>query len=152
MRDEIAAELKKAGDDVRKNYEAITANWRHKPNFEVRFQTTAAYIGFLVTPSEDEAGRIFGWVDMGTKPHSIRARRVPYLKFRWPYEPKTLPGLGRVRLGGGGTYGPNWATKKEVQHPGTEPRNFSRELTRYWVPESRRRIDNAIRRARRRMG
>ena len=45
------------------------------------------------------------FVEGGTKPHEIRPRKAPALRFFWPV-------LGR------------WVSAKRVQHPGTKPRLF----------------------------
>lgn len=150
-RGEIEREMLKTSYDVRKNFEAIVSDWRHKPRFEVIPKITRHRIQITIKPTDTEFGWIFDWVDYGTRPHRIMAKNVPYLKFRWPYFPRTSPRPGRFQISsGGGTYGPNWATKRSVRHPGTEPRNFSKQLAEYWKKEARRRIDRAIARARRR--
>lgn len=152
MREEAEKEVLRIGRDVKKNYEAIVANWKHKPRFRLTFKFTSRGLEFTCKPEDDEAGQIFDWTDYGTVPHWIRAKNAPLLKFRYPYTPKTRPRPGRVQVSrGAGKAGPHWASKKEVWHPGTEPRDFTVQLSRYWTPEARRRINNAIRRARRRM-
>lgn len=45
------------------------------------------------------------YVDAGTKPHEIKARRAPFLRFYWEK-------LGR------------WVALKKVNHPGTKPYMF----------------------------
>ena len=54
-------------------------------------------------------------------------------------------------MSGGGTYGDNWASKVSVQHPGSEARNFSAEIAEDIEPGFKREIENAFRRAARRV-
>jgi hypothetical protein len=53
------------------------------------------------------------WIENGTKPHIIRARRAPFLVFQ---------------VNG------HWVRKKEVFHPGTKPRHFMRDAARQVAP------------------
>jgi len=137
--DQVDGALQQVALCVVERLVAVTGNWRHKPKFQTfgpRWSGKSRKAGtreVLVVPEEDEAGQIFTYVDQGTKPHVIKAKNVPYLKFQVPSSPKTLPSgapMGILRaptasmvslLGQGGK---QWVQVKEVHHPGTEPREF----------------------------
>lgn len=63
----------------------------------------------------------YGWVDQGTPPHIIRARNAPMLRFQGPYHAKTRVNVIASYKGGRGRV---WVSKRQVQHPGIEARNF----------------------------
>lgn len=100
-------------------YGKTTRTWRHKP----RFYSKRTAKG--VTINTDSA--IYGYVDFGTRPHVIKARRAPFLVFRWPYKAATKP---RVIASYKAQTGPNWAKRKQVNHPGIKARNFTDEITK----------------------
>lgn len=68
---------------------------------------------------------------MGTKPHEIRPVQAKKLKFPSRFTPKTQP--NSLRSGKGYRGGPTIETNL-VNHPGIEPRNFSRQLERRYRP------------------
>lgn len=70
---------------------------------------------------------IFSYVDLGTKPHIIRAKRAPQLVFMLGGSPRTRP---NVLSSGSGTPGTTRVSAKEVHHPGNEARNFTLILQR----------------------
>ncbi len=109
---EIAAESVKL-------YQKTTRTWKHKPDFYARRTARGVAI--------NTNSVIYGYVDFGTRPHVIRARRAPFLVFRWPYKAATKP---RVIASYRAQYGDNWARKKSVKHPGIKARNFTDEITK----------------------
>jgi len=94
-----------------------TATWKNKPNFVVR----QVKDGVTITAA-GKAGEIFGYVDEGTRPHVIRARRAPMLRFKVGGRPKTRP---RVITSTAGKSGSVWVGALKVNHPGSEAREFS---------------------------
>jgi hypothetical protein len=100
-------------------YRKTTRTWKHQPDFYA--ERTARG----VTINTDSA--IYGYVDRGTRAHIIRAKRAPFLVFRYPYKAATKP---RVIGSTKAQYGKFWARKIEVHHPGTKPRHFTDEIAR----------------------
>lgn len=95
-------------------FQNTVKTWTHKPTFEP-VQTAR---GWAVKVDPDLPWR---YVDEGTKPHVIEARRVPLLRFTGPYHAKTKPNVIASYQGGRGKV---WVSKRRVQHPGTAARNF----------------------------
>jgi hypothetical protein len=123
--------LRKEGRIIAKEFEKTTRTWKgEKPKFEVLIGLTGKDATVVVGPSgSDKAILKWIWIEEGTKPHKIPkspktdASAKPFLIFREGFSPKTLPG----KLGSfpSGSFGP-WVRKRQVNHPGTEPRNFSK--------------------------
>jgi hypothetical protein len=95
-------------------FKATTATWTHKPAFTP--QPTERGWMVAVNPAQP-----YTWVDAGTKPHIIKAKNVPLLRFAGPYHAKTKPNVIAAYKGGRGNV---WVSKRMVHHPGTEARNF----------------------------
>ena len=115
-------QIEKTLDDLAKRataeYKKTTETWDGHPDFTVT--KDGNFTRIVGTESE-----VYGYVDHGTRPHPIRARAAPNLAFQVGFTPKTTPNV--VGSAGGGSYG-NFVYAKEVQHPGTEPRNFSKNI------------------------
>lgn len=142
-------EIEKALDDKVKpalinSHKRIVANWEHKPNFQSRKFIRPAQIAVNIFPSGQNA-KIWRFVDEGTKPHKIRAKNVPLLKFRTGYQPKTLAKPARTVPSGGKATGP-YVSKAVVNHPGSEARNFTKKIAEDIKPSFKREIENAFRR------
>lgn len=103
-------------------YEKTTEEWDTKPDFQVKraSRTGQTIMGSVTTDNE-----VFIYVDQGTRPHIITARRAPMLAFQTGYKAKTVPKQFRSRAGG--KFGP-WARKYSVRHPGTEARGWTEIL------------------------
>lgn len=133
---------RKAGNDIRKDFEKTTATWSRKVAFEVQYK---------VRPNGPEVfvftnNRIYGYVNDGTEPHLIFPVRARALAFPGgPYKAKTTP-----RVIGSTSGGSSGATvfRAYVQHPGTEARNFDEEIGKLWESKFKRRIEEAMREAR----
>lgn len=102
----------------------------------VQFVTKKIAYGRII--STDNA--IYGYVSGGTRPHIIRARNKRYLAFG-PSSPKTRPGSLEA---GGGSRGPADTFRKEVRHPGTDPRNFDRQAAELALKEFPEHMQKAI--------
>lgn len=107
---QLDIELKKTKAD----FETATKTWQHKPVFEVERGLERAAVF-----TRDE---IFGYVDLGTKPHEIRPRFAKALRFNSLFQPKTQP--NRLKSGAGAS-SPPVVFAQVVHHPGNEPRNIS---------------------------
>lgn len=145
---EAATEMQEVGKDIRREYKDIVDDWEHKPAFTAstierpRIIRTSIRVG-------GQHKLIWFYVDRGTRPHLILPR-VPggRLKFRTGYSPRTLP-IAQAHMGTGTASG-EFVSAEQVNHPGTEAREFGKTIAEDYKPEFRRRIENAFRRAARR--
>ena len=122
VRLEILNALRAQGKEIVADYNQTVQTWRNKPAFEVAVSLAGGGATVLVTPDGPNRQQ-FEYVDKGTRPHIIRVRRAPALRFRLGGSPKTQPGV----IGSGSGSPPNgfWRAKDFVRHPGTEARRFS---------------------------
>lgn len=122
----IEADTKKAINEQtsygKRQYEKTVVDWDKKPVFE---QNRARRRGQVIYGSVDTDNEVFIYVDQGTRPHIITARRAPMLVFQTGYKAKTTP--KRFRSRAGGKFGP-YARKFSVRHPGTEARGWTEIL------------------------
>lgn len=95
-------------------FENTIATWNDKPEIRVQSTTNTRQVRVL--------GKIYEYIDKGTRPHIIRPKRARYLSFLSGYRAKTRPGV--IGSSGGGKGG-SQVFAKIVHHPGTTPRNFS---------------------------
>ena len=107
-----------------REFEATVRTWDHEVIFqkEIRVLKTRI-IGIVWTDDE-----IYGYVDKGTKPHKIRPKKATILAFPETYLAKTAINL--IGSGSGGSSG-DTVFAKEVDHPGNDPRNFSKIIRDY---------------------
>ncbi len=131
--------LRAEGVIIKREFEKTTRTWKGaKPKFEVLIGLDSKGASVVVGPTGSEKAVLkWVWIDEGTRPHKIRAKRVPLLKFRSGFSPKTLP--NKIASFLGGSFGP-FVSTKEVDHPGTEPRN----LTKIVVKRRRKRFVNSM--------
>lgn len=120
--------------DVQAEFGKTTATWENKPTF----RRTKPRPSMRVI-STDSA--IYGYVNDGTKPHVIKAKTSRGLVFKPGGSPKTQRGI----IGSGpGKRGANWVVKDEVQHPGTEARDFAAQIGDEAQDDLTRRVEQAI--------
>lgn len=98
------------------------ATWRHKA--PVSIATTAPYERTITVADE-----IYAMLNEGTRAHDIVAKNKPFLVFKYPFRPKTVPNEIRSNKGGVGN---QWAKKRVVKHPGTKARNWDRVIAKKW--------------------
>lgn len=150
------AELGVAMDQTKtalvKSHEIVVADWDHQPGFAARKFITPELLSVTVFPT-GEHKKIWIFVDRGTKPHEIRPKRARKLKFpSGKYVPKTLPRPARTVSGGGKTVGGDGPIFADVvKHPGSEGRNFTKEIAEDIEPDFKRVTENAFRRINRRI-
>lgn len=129
-----------------KSHELVVANWEHKPGFASRKYVTPQLIALGVYPTGENA-KIWTFVDQGTRPHPITARRAPRLIFQaGEYVPKTMARPARTVSGGGYVKNPKLVAPVTVQHPGTEAREFTVTIAEDIKPDFKRTIENVFRR------
>ena len=111
--------IKKIGGSMLSDYELTFQTWDHKPVFTMVFERRLG--ARRVTVGTDD--EIYGYVERGTPPHTIRPRRAKYLRFREAYGRKTR--VGNLRSYRGGGVG-RFVYRQRVRHPGTKPRDFTK--------------------------
>lgn len=117
----------------------MTSNWQHQPTFKARHSAGVGGIEVVFNPIDNEAGRIFKWVDQGTDPHTIEGNPLHFVGS----VPKT-----RAR---GGQRARKIAPGQEVfaqsvSHPGIQPRKFIERRKARLQAIFRRTVENALRR------
>jgi hypothetical protein len=126
-----------------KSHQVVVRDWEHKPKFQTRKDIRPDKITMTVFPTGDNA-KIYTFVDQGTKPHVIEAKKAPRLAFQTGYKAKTLARPARTVSGGGKASGPVVFAKK-VNHPGSEAREFSKTIAEDIKPDFKRIIENTFR-------
>lgn len=125
---EIEKALKEEGEYHQKKLGPTVRTWKNKPRFTSETDTSGGNLAVLTGPTGDgDAVQHWVWTDEGTRPHIIRARRAPALRFRAGNIPKTAPKQFSSRVGG--KVGP-WRRPFSVRHPGTTPRLWSETLSK----------------------
>lgn len=125
-------------DGIQQDYEKTVSTWNHKPRFYTTRRGNDWFIG-----TKDE---IYGYVEMGTKPHTITVKRAKFLRFfAGGFQPKSR--VNWIGSGPGRRASKNFVQKKSVQHPGTKARNFSKEIKKKWQKLWLIRVQQAIRNA-----
>ena len=132
---EINAGLDESAQQVQVNLQKPTATWQTK----VAFQIKAIANGRIISTTNE----IYGYVSGGTRPHIIRAKNKKYLNFPSASGPKTSPGSLDA---GAGSRGPRDTFRKQVQHPGTEARNFDQAAAEIAAQEFPARMQEAVNR------
>jgi hypothetical protein len=136
----------KMSKKIKKDFEKSVRTWDHRPKMQVRVKYPIkvmrgnAMLTINIGPDPfDPDTKIFTFVDLGTRPHEIRAKNAPALVFQWggpgSYKAKTKP--RNLNATTGGPTGPIVAFEK-VNHPGTEARLISETVARHWGQLSRK--------------
>lgn len=100
------------------DFQGIVRGWEHKPEFRIVKEDDHVSVG-----TDDD---VFKFVDEGTRPHTIRARRAKFLRFMAGARAKTTPGSLRSGSGGGGSL----MFRRSVNHPGSKARGFSKMVAK----------------------
>lgn len=137
--------MRKAGKVIiKEDYGAITRTWKHKPKFVALISLTGpGPVLFVATDDE-----IYGYVDLGTKPHDIPKSGSTLLVFSSGYRAKSIP--GRIGSSRGGGFGKKVFTVKRdkqgkpIKHPGTKPRNFEKVIKKKRTPWYKREMEKAM--------
>ena len=136
----MAKAAKRAGKDIKKDFEATTKTWKHKVKFTV-VSSVDPNVEVLVG-TDDE---IYGYVNYGTKPHLIFPKKPGgVLAFPSSYTAKTKPRV--IGSTAGGPSGPIMI-RPYVEHPGTEAREFDKVIQQKWTPRFKRLMEQAMSRA-----
>ena len=117
FKQQITKAAERTRNQIKRDFEKTTKNWKTEVDFEVKRKRTGDTYTFTASTDNE----IYGYVNNGTRPHLIEAKNAPFLVFAYGGTPKTQP---NVLKSGKGSRGTKWASKKSVKHPGTEARNF----------------------------
>lgn len=148
VRQELEAALDGEGRASARELEKTTMGWRgRKPRFDYIYEVSGNDASLLVGPTGDQhAVNKWRWLDEGTRPHIIRARRAPFLRYRLGYIAGSRPGTLRTKRGYH-TGGPGlWRMSRAVRHPGTEARGWSALVQRRRKPKFIKAMNDALRR------
>lgn len=118
----VKTAMEQARDGALKDYLACTHEWDHTVVFEA-IQTKDGWI----VGTEDE---VFQYVDEGTEPHTIAPKPGKALRFYAGGAPKSTPHIIGSNPGRRGSQ--LVFTRKPVQHPGTEAREFTEAIHTKW--------------------
>jgi len=139
MTERLRYHAKKVAGEMKQDYEATTKTWEHKPEFKETVSAGKGAGGIIAEVSTTD--EIYSYVDQGTRPHIIRAKNAKVLAFASIFSPKTKP---RVLSSTGGSRGSTDTYRQEVHHPGTEAREFSKEIEKKWQPRFKDRMQEAM--------
>lgn len=112
-----------------------TQGWSPAVNFTI----TGSFAQGQITVGTSDLR--YKWVDEGTRPHVIRARRARALRFSAGRTPKTSP--GRFIIGSGNKFGAI-VFRVQVHNPGIRPRHISKRIQEVIDPQLQRAVDRAI--------
>jgi len=129
--------MRAIGKDIKRDFEATTATWDHKPDFKLDISLAGGEPAVTVGTTD----KIYGYVDEGTRPHTIAPVNAKVLSFQAGYKAKTQPGV--IGSTGGGAQG-DQVFSMVVNHPGTKARNFSQKIKRKWAGEFGKRMVQAM--------
>jgi hypothetical protein len=118
-------------------FQNTVRTWKHKPTF-APIETPRGW-SVKVAPALP-----WGYVDQGTPPHVITARRAMLLRFTGPYHAKTKVNVIASYQGGRGRV---WVSKRSVQHPGIEARNFRDIIMRRMQARAANKVREALNQA-----
>lgn len=148
FREEVTREANAIRKDLLDDFERTTKTWKHKVKFTGMVKVGSAAGGVSIEVSTKD--KIYGYVDRGTRKHPIpkQPKRKGTLAWHPGSSPKTEP---NVILSTPGSPGRGWRFAKQVQHPGTKARNFSKVIKQSYQKEFRNRMQNALDRFARRV-
>lgn len=144
FRRELQVVARQTGRDLLNRHREVVKGWKLRPDFSLEVTVQPTRIQILVTP-RGRNKKIFRYVNEGTKAHIIQQKNKAYLKFQTGHSPKTKP-IAKYNVGNGGRTG-GWVSKKQVNHPGTKRRDFTKTFVEEALPELRKQTENAFRRA-----
>lgn len=125
--------LTAAAKATKVDFDVTTQTWKNRPSFAIDEQP-----GERVISTDDE---IYGYVNDGTRPHIIRARNAKVLAFGTPSSPKTAPRVIGSTSGGRGS---TVVKVRQVQHPGTDAREFDATIADKWEEKLPEIVQRAI--------
>ncbi len=158
VRAEMVKELTEASQTMAVFFGLAVTKWKNKPKFTPALTLTPKLLVSDVNISgKKKAVNIWHWIDKGTgkfgpkkRPYIIRPKRPGYpLKFQSGYSAITQP-VAKINVGSGKSSGPT-VRAMEVKHPGIKARKFTETAEEILSPPLKRRMENALRRASRKI-
>lgn len=140
---EVDDEMRATGQEMKTDLDKVVRPWKHRITFRAQLDNRAAVRTVKIVPQGANKA-IWYYVDLGTKPHIIRAKNKPFLKFQSGYSARTAP-VAKFNQGTGQKFGA-WKQKREVHHPGTKARKFSETFFKELTPPFPDRIQAAVKR------
>lgn len=136
----IENSLSMTAEAIKVDLSAVTRTWKDRPDMRIEKMRFARLIH---ADTGRKAGKVFDMLDAGTKPHIIRAKNVPRLRFRAPgFQPKTA--VRRLYSGAGKEADGPVRAPVMVHHPGTEAREWYDEVTKKWEDEAPAQLQRAV--------
>jgi hypothetical protein len=132
--------LKDLGKNIEKTFEGTVENWETKVDFKVETEQNGSSMTLTVYTTNE----IYGYVNDGTRAHTIVPVRAPALRFASGFVSKTRP--NSLRSGAGRSFGP-MVTAKIVHHPGTTPRHFTKYIALKHTRDLFEHVQDAVNRA-----
>ena len=127
MRDYGRSHVAGEGEKMLNLFKDTVKTWEHKVVFKLEMKVVG--VGTLgakeMTTEVTTDDEIYRYVDQGTKPHIIRPKYAKRLAFPSIFSPKSRP---RSLKAEAGSRGPVDTFRQEVHHPGTEARDFTKEI------------------------
>jgi len=135
----VGSEMKWARDEMKKTI----AGWRGvKPVIDADASVKNGNLAYLVAPGGPDKGvQKWNWLDLGTRPHRITAKRARTLRFQVNYAAGTRP--GSLDSYPSGSWGPT-RYPRSVWHPGTKPRGWSKMIFKKGKPRFEKAVINAV--------
>ncbi len=153
IRLELLNEMRKVATQIKKDFQATTATWDHKPKFEQIISLIPKGPELMVA-TDDE---IYAYVDKGTGLYGPKHAkyRIPkqgtgLLAFPSGYVAKTVPNV--IGSKAGGSYGDTIVVKGPIWHPGIKPRNFDKLIQKKWDKPFKRSMEAAMKRGAQKSG
>lgn len=101
-------------ENVKKDFESVTATWRRKPSFRGKTATPQRQVATVWANNNT-----WIWGNRGTKPHLIRPKKAGgVLRFQPGYNRKSS--VSNLTSRRGGRFGKPVFTKRPVRHPGSD--------------------------------
>lgn len=141
VRNEAQKAFKKAGNAAAREGRRLTPRGRFRLSYVVILNTNQVEVKIK---GSKKRVRIFNWVDKGTRPYKIRAKRGGFLRFQTGY--RAITRRGGFSGGPGRAFG-GWVSKKEVNHPGIKPRGFREEIAGVGDEVLQEELPKAVKRA-----
>lgn len=129
VRKNILQEMNRQAKFVQGEFNKTTASWKQeKPTFKIEDKSNGNDLIINIVAAGNEMGvQKWIWLNDGTRPHPIKAKNVPNLVFRTNFTPKTKV---KTFSSGSGSISPPWRATPEVNHPGTEARDWTGEMVK----------------------
>jgi len=141
--EEFEKAAKVISKEMKKEFEITTIGWKTDVKFEELVSVGPTSIDVLVATDNE----IYGYVNDGTVPHVITAKKGKTLAFRWggpgSYRAKTATGKQVHNPAGGQTSG-NMIFPMAVQHPGTKAREFDKLIKKMFEKKFTRAMELAL--------